>query len=86
MQAEFYKTLLNLNVIGCYNAFEDAKFAGCKGIIFASSINAVLGHEDRTPVKWDAPVYPINVYGATKCWGEASVDLMLTSLTYLVFV
>jgi nucleoside-diphosphate-sugar epimerase len=71
MQAEFYKTLLNLNVIGCYNAFEAARVAGCKRIIFASSINAVLGHEDKTPVKWDAPVYPINVYGATKCWGEA---------------
>jgi nucleoside-diphosphate-sugar epimerase len=22
-------------------------------------------------VTWDIPVYPINVYGATKCWGEA---------------
>ena len=71
MQAEFYKTLLNLNIIGCYNAFESARVAGCKRIIFASSINAVLGHEDKIPVKWDAPVYPINVYGATKCWGEA---------------
>ena len=71
MEADFYKTLLNLNVIGCYNAFEAAREAGCKRIIFASSINAVLGHEDKIPVEWDVPVYPINVYGATKCWGEA---------------
>jgi nucleoside-diphosphate-sugar epimerase len=71
MQAEFYKTLLNLNIIGCYNGFEAARAAGCSRIIFASSINAILGHSDETPVTWDIPVYPINVYGATKCWGEA---------------
>ncbi len=71
MQADFYGTLLNLNIIGCYNAFEAARAAGCRRIVFASSINAVLGHEDKTPVPWEIPVYPINVYGATKCWGEA---------------
>ena len=71
MQADFYETLLQRNIIGCYNAFEAARVAGCRRIVFASSINAVLGHEDKTPVSWDIPVYPINVYGATKCWGEA---------------
>lgn len=71
MQADFYKTLLNLNIIGCYNGFEAARAAGCQRIVFASSVNAILGHDDKTPVPWDVPVYPINVYGATKCWGEA---------------
>ena len=68
--AGFYETLLDLNIIGGYNGFEAARAAGCRRIVFASSINAVLGHES-TDVGWDAPVYPINVYGASKCWGEA---------------
>jgi nucleoside-diphosphate-sugar epimerase len=72
MDAEFYETLLPLNIIGCYNGFEAARQAGCKRIVFASSINAILGYgADDHPVPWDAPVYPVNVYGATKCFGEA---------------
>lgn len=70
MHAEFYDTLLPLNVIGTYNAFEAARQAGCRRIVFASSINVVLGYEGED-VKWDVPVFPQNVYGATKCWGEA---------------
>ena len=72
MAAEFYRTLLPLNIIGCYNGFEAAREAGCKRIVFASSINAILGYgREGGPVRWDAPVYPVNVYGATKCFGEA---------------
>ena len=73
MQAEFYDTLLPLNIIGCYNAFEAARQAGCKRLIFASSVNAIAGYNnsEHEGVKWDAPIFPVNVYGATKCWGEA---------------
>jgi nucleoside-diphosphate-sugar epimerase len=71
MGAEFYKTLLDLNIIGCYNGFEAAREAGCRRIVFASSINAILGYDQEDPVPWDSPVFPINVYGATKCFGEA---------------
>lgn len=71
MEADFYKTLLPLNIIGCYNGFEAARAAGCRRIVFASSINAILGHDQEEPVPWQAPVYPVNVYGATKCFGEA---------------
>jgi len=69
--ADFYKTLLQLNVIGAYNAFQAAKEAGCRRIVFASSVNAVLGYGGEVETKWDVPIYPQNVYGATKCWGEA---------------
>ena len=71
-RADFYESLLQRNVIGAYNGFEAARRAGCRRLVFASSINAVSGYDrSRTPVDWDAPVYPSNVYGATKCWGEA---------------
>ena len=95
----FYGSLLPLNLIGCYNAFMAAAAAGCKRIVFASSVNAVLGyvgnneegvnpgggwgggppqytpgqeqyHADGTGEgsgnAWDAPVWPVNVYGASR--------------------
>ena len=70
-RAEFYDTLLPLNIIGAYNAFEAARESSCHRIVFASSINVVMGYRGEDDVKWDVPVYPLNVYGATKCWGEA---------------
>ena len=69
--AEFYDTLLQMNIIGGYNAFEAAHEAGCRRIVFASSIDAVGGYADESDVGWDRPVRPTTVYGATKCWGEA---------------
>ena len=69
--AQFYPTLLQLNIIGAYNAFEAARRAGCRRLVFASSVDAVRGHWDRGEIAVDAPVYPTNVYGASKCWGEA---------------
>ena len=69
--AKFYETLLPLNIIGGYNGFEAAAEAGCRRIVFTSSVNAVLGYRGNVATEWDVPIYPQNVYGATKCWGEA---------------
>ncbi|AWT59225.1 MAG: Uronate dehydrogenase [Candidatus Moanabacter tarae] len=69
--AKFYDTLLDLNILGTYNAFEASNKAGCSRIVFTSSIDAVDGYADKSDVDWDWPVYPTNIYGATKCWGEA---------------
>ncbi len=66
-----WESLLPNNVIGTYNAFEAAHQAGCRRIIYASSVNAVLGYPTDVQVHTEMPVYPINLYGATKCWGEA---------------
>ena len=70
-RAEFYKTLLDLNIIGCYNGFEAARAAGCRRIVFASSVNAILGYRFEQQAFPDSPVFPLNVYGASKCFGEA---------------
>ena len=69
--AEFYETLLDLNIIGCYNGFEAARAAGCDRIVFASSVNAILGYRYKERTFTDSPIFPLNVYGATKCFGEA---------------
>ena len=71
MKAEFYSSLLERNVIGAYNAFEAARLAGCRRIVFASSINLILGTRGQEDVRCDVPLWTQNVYGATKAWGEA---------------
>ena len=66
-------TLLQLNVVGAYNAFEAARVAGCRRLVFCSSIGAVDGYraQGSADTPWDAPVWPTTAYGATKCFGEA---------------
>lgn len=75
---DFHTSLLPSNVVGVYNAFEAARQAGCRRILFASSVHAMLGY----PIDWSnggtgegtdntKPPNPQNTYGATKVWGEA---------------
>ncbi len=66
-----WESLLPSNVIATYNVFEAAHLAGCRRVIFASSINAVFGYPPDVQVHTDMPIFPINLYGVTKCWGEA---------------
>jgi nucleoside-diphosphate-sugar epimerase len=66
-----WESLLPNNIIATYNVFESAHQAGCRRIIFASSVNAVLGHPTDVQVHTNMPIRPINLYGATKVWGEA---------------
>jgi nucleoside-diphosphate-sugar epimerase len=66
-----WESLLPRNVIGAYNVFEAAAEAGCRRVIFASSINAVDGYPSEMQVHTNMPVRPPNLYGATKAWGEA---------------
>jgi nucleoside-diphosphate-sugar epimerase len=70
MQAT-WQSLLPNNVIATYNIFESAHQAGCRRVIFASSVNAVLGYPHDVQVNINMPIRPINLYGATKVWGEA---------------
>lgn len=69
MQAT-WESLLPNNVIPTYNVFESAAQAGCRRVVFASSVNAVLGYPLDVQVHTDMPIRPINLYGATKVWGE----------------
>ncbi len=66
-----WESLLPNNIIGVYNVFEAAHQAGCKRVIFASSINSVDGYGEGIQVHTDMPVAPLNLYGASKAWGEA---------------
>ncbi len=66
-----WSSLLPLNIVGTYNTFVAAKAAGCRRLIFASSIHAVSGYRSGVQVKTHEPVNPADLYGVTKCFGEA---------------
>lgn len=66
-----WKPLLETNVIGTYNAMVAAKAAGCRRLIFASSIHAVSGYPREVQVKTSEPPNPGDLYGVTKAFGEA---------------
>mgnify|MGYP002779513720 FL=1 len=66
-----WESLLPNNVIGAYNVFEAAHQANCKRVIFASSINSVDGYPAGMQIHTNMPVAPLNLYGASKAWGEA---------------
>jgi nucleoside-diphosphate-sugar epimerase len=73
--------LLPANVIGAYHAFEAARRAGVRRVVYASSNHAMgmyMWEDDRfadpvhpTEVDTEALVRPDSLYGATKAWGEA---------------
>lgn len=66
-----WTSLLNDNIIGTYNLMVAAKAAGCRRVIYASSIHAVSGYPPDQQVKTSEPVNPGDLYGVTKCFGEA---------------
>ena len=68
--------LLEANIVGTYHVFAAAKAAGCRRVIVASSIHAVSGHPADAQVKEDDPVNPGDLYGVSKCFGEALARYM----------
>jgi len=66
-----WSSLLPANIIGTYNTFVAAKAAGCRRVLYASSIHAVSGYPADVQVKTSEPVNPGDLYGVTKCFGEA---------------
>jgi hypothetical protein len=63
--------VLSNNIVGCYNVFAAARSAGCRRVVFASSIHAVSGYPADVQVKPADAVNPGDLYGVSKCFGEA---------------
>ncbi len=66
-----WEDLLPANIVGTYHMMVAAKSAGCRRFIYASSIHAVSGYPKNVQVKTADPVNPGDLYGVTKCFGEA---------------
>ena len=70
-----WDTILNANIIGCYNLFEAARRAGVERIVFASSNHAVGFYPRQRRIGTDDAVRPDSRYGASKAFGEALAAL-----------
>ncbi len=77
--ADFYGSLFDNNIKATYNIFRAAKDQGCRRVIYASSIRTLEGYPQGAPLTPDLPVCPIDMYGASKCFGEATAHAFATS-------
>src|SRR6185503_19452069 len=66
-----WDSVLTDNITGTYHTFGAAKAAMCRRVIYASSIHAVSGYPPDVQVKTSEPVNPGDLYGVSKCFGEA---------------
>jgi uronate dehydrogenase len=66
-----WPTILNANIIGCYNLFEAAYHAGVKRVVFASSNHAVGFYPRAQKIGVGVTVRPDSRYGVSKAFGEA---------------
>ncbi len=68
-----WESLLPNNFVGTYNVYEAAHEAGCKRVVFASTVNVVTGYpDDELNIRPDMPIRPGNLYGSSKAWAEAA--------------
>jgi len=66
-----WETILNANIVGCYNLFEAARRAKVERVVFASSNHAVGFYPRQRKIGVDEPVRPDSRYGVSKAFGEA---------------
>jgi nucleoside-diphosphate-sugar epimerase len=66
-----WEQLLPNNLVGTYHMMVAARSANCRRLIYASSIHAVSGYPADVQVKTAEPVNPGDLYGVSKCFGEA---------------
>jgi len=68
--------LLRTNIMGTYNIFAAALVAGCRRVVYASSIHAVSGYPEDIQVKTGEPANPGDMYGVSKVFGEGLARYM----------
>ena len=66
-----WESILNSNIIGCYNLFEAARRKGVQRIVFASSNHAVGFYPRTETIATDVTLKPDSRYGVSKAFGEA---------------
>ena len=68
---DFHTRLLPMNLVGGYHAFEAARQAGVRKVLFASTGQTVLNYPKGEWVTPEMPTRPSTVYACTKLFGEA---------------
>jgi len=89
-KAGFLDQLLEPNIIGLHHAFDAARHAGVRRIIFASTMQTLLGFEAlehrpaHDPITVAHGTRPINHYALSKLWGEQYGE-MISRLDRITF-
>lgn len=65
-----WETILEANIVGCYNLFEAARKAGVKRVVFATSNHAVGFYPRSATIGTDVIPRPDSRYGVSKLFGE----------------
>ncbi len=66
-----WESILNSNIVGCYNLFEGARRQKVSRIVFASSNHAVGFYPRHQTIATDVTLRPDSRYGVSKAFGEA---------------
>jgi len=66
-----WNDLLHDNIIGTYHVMAAAKSQRVRRVVYASSVHAVAGYPPDSQIKTNEPVNPGDLYGVSKCFGEA---------------
>ncbi len=65
-----WESIASRNITGTLNVLQAASSAGCRRVIFASSVQVVIGYPRDMRVDAHMPIRPANAYGISKAWGE----------------
>jgi len=65
-----WESILQANIVGCYNVFEAARKAGVKRVVFATSNHAVGFYPRTTTIGTNVVPRPDSRYGVSKLFGE----------------
>ena len=68
---DFMTRLLPMNIVGLYNAFEAAREAGVRKVLFTSTGQTILNNPKEAWITTDIPARPSTIYACTKLFGEA---------------
>lgn len=66
-----FEELLPNNILATTYLLDAAANAHCKRVVFASSAQAIEGYPQDQQITPDMPVMPANLFGVSKCYGEA---------------
>jgi nucleoside-diphosphate-sugar epimerase len=80
-----WEDLLPNNVIATRNVFEAAALAGCKRVVFASSLHVVGAYPDEVMDLKPTDTKPANLYGVTKLFAESLASYYATERKLSVF-
>lgn len=78
-RSDYYGSLRSNNFDATFNVFRAAVDAGCRRVVYASSVQTLLGYPNESETPVDAAPWPLNMYAVSKCYGEATARMFATT-------